>query len=71
MTDEKPDHEAAISEAVEGMATVFDYLQVLAEQAKGYREYLEANGWSPTMAEQLAGQYLALLTMNAMNGASA
>lgn len=69
--DETPDMGEALNEAATALANVFDYLQVLAEQAKGYREYLEANGWSPTIAEQLAAMYLMNLTNQAMTGSEA
>lgn len=39
-----------------------EMLTPVREAAKGYRAQLEADGWSPTVAEQMATVYLATLT---------
>lgn len=39
------------------LANMADTLQTLIEASAGYREKLEAAGYSPTVAEQLAAQY--------------
>lgn len=36
------------------LAELQETLTVVEEAARGYREHLERQGWSPTMAEQLA-----------------
>jgi hypothetical protein len=42
----------------ETMAQMHENMLHLAETAQGYKVALEAMGWSPTMAEQIAGHFL-------------
>lgn len=37
-----------------------EMLRVIADVATGYRKQLEEQGWSPCVAEQLAGQALSV-----------
>lgn len=36
------------------LADIQETLKVVEEAARGYRQHLEAQGWSPSMAEQVA-----------------
>lgn len=54
----KPDPEMAMTTAMSGLMPV---LHVIRESVKGYRTQLEADGWSPTMAEMMAGQLHSVL----------
>lgn len=47
-------------------AAIVDELLVLAEAATGYKARLEAMGWSPTAAEQLAANVLAQQNQTAL-----
>jgi len=40
----------------------------IGEAAKGYRTHLEAEGFSPTMAETMAAQYHAFLLQRLFHG---
>lgn len=42
----------------ESAASLLDQAIILAETATGYRARLEAAGWSPTAAEQVAQHFL-------------
>ncbi len=44
----------------QAIGRIADMLQVAADAATGYRRQLEQDGWSPCIAEQLAGQALSV-----------
>jgi membrane protein implicated in regulation of membrane protease activity len=44
-----------------GLAQVAELMEPVTEAAVGYRRKLEAHGYSPTVAEQLAAQYHLML----------
>lgn len=49
-------------------AQILDDLKRMSEIAQGYRVHLEAQGWSPTAAEQVAAHFLMTLQSNAIAG---
>ena len=62
--EQAPSQNAAM---IAAHAQLIDGLAIQAEAALGYRNRLEAQGWSPTQAEQIASHvavYLNRLTLN-------
>lgn len=53
MFDKKNPAEQTVAES---MAAIMDDLAAIREAVAGYRTNLEADGWSPTMAEALAAR---------------
>lgn len=60
MTDPKPN-------PAEAMMAMVEQLSPLFEAATGLRRKLEADGWSPTMAESIAGDVVAGLLRKAFS----
>lgn len=65
---EELDVDAATNEVAKGIANIRQTLAPIEEAARGYRAELEKNGWSPTVAEQMAFQFHAYLMVQFMNG---
>ncbi|GGX26785.1 hypothetical protein [Streptomyces chryseus] len=60
---EPPTPEEMKAQITLGMLTMVGVLEPIYDTADGMRRDLEARGWSPTMAEQAAGNWLcAMLT---------
>lgn len=59
MTGSEVEEEVAEPTITEQMAKHMDAMNLLRESANGYRAQLLADGWSETVAEQIAGGLLA------------
>lgn len=61
-------HTWAVAETMlaEHLATYMDAMAQLRESANGYRAQLLGDGWSESMAEQVAGQMLAAMITKAV-----
>jgi hypothetical protein len=64
----KEPEEGGTKTLAEHMATYMDSMSQLREAANGFRAQLLADGWSPTMAEQIAGSMLAQMIARAVMG---
>ena len=54
-------HEPTVAQTMtEAVAELMDNFAVMSEAAKGYRDQLERDGWSPTQAEVIAAEWLIL-----------
>lgn len=57
-----------VHEVAQAAANMRQVLAPIEEAARGYRAEMEANGWSPTVAEQMAFQLHLTLMSQFMNG---
>lgn len=65
---EEFDYDTLTNEFAKAIAQITDMFAPIEEAARGYRAKLEANGWSPTVAESMAAQYFTVLMSSQMTG---
>lgn len=57
-TTPKPVPTVDMQQLLLGVSSMIETMKTFADGARGYKLYLEAQGWSPTAAEQAALHYL-------------
>lgn len=66
--DTSPTPSEAAANLASGLADVMEIMAPMFETAKGMRAAMEAEGWSPTVAEQTAATWLNATIARAVAG---